>query len=96
MSLASRRIGDFFIRLQTCFLDNPGVALTPWQVEQVCGADEMTCRAIVDLLTEGGAIASTGDGRYVRWVPPPRSWSDRRRLSAQVRRGAFTQSALAG
>jgi hypothetical protein len=72
MSLASRRLGDLVIRLQDCFLDNPDLALSAWQAERVCGADELTCRAVLNLLVDGGVIARTRDGLYTRKAPSMR------------------------
>jgi hypothetical protein len=71
MSLASRRIGKLVITLQDGFLANPGLPILPWQAAQLCGADELTCRAILNLLVDGGVIARTADGRFVGRLPPP-------------------------
>jgi hypothetical protein len=84
MSLASRRIGDLVIRLQDCFLANPDLALSAWQAEQFCGADEMTCRAILSLLVEGGVVVRTGDGRFVRRLPAGARHDRRRATSGQT------------
>ena len=65
MSLASRRIGNLVLTLQDCFLENPGLALSPWQAEQLCGTDEKTCRAVLNLLADAGVLARTRNGRYV-------------------------------
>ena len=65
MSLASHRIGTLVLTLQDCFLENPGLALSPWQAEQLCGTDEMTCRAVLNLLADAGVLARTRNGRYV-------------------------------
>jgi hypothetical protein len=96
MNPESCRIGDLVLRLQTCFLDNPELPLSPGQAREVCGADETTARAIVDLLVEGGVIARTGDGLYVRRIPPPRSASERRRLSSHPHCRGSRQSTQAG
>lgn len=79
MSHASRRVGDIVMAVQDYFLENPGLALTPWQIERLCGADAKACEAILDLLAGGGVIARTGDGRYVRCVAAPRRWRDQKR-----------------
>ena len=84
MSLASRRIGDLVIKLQDCFLTNPEVALSPWQVEQLCGVDELTCRAILNLLVDGGVIARTNDGRFIRRLPSAMRPASSRRTIARA------------
>jgi hypothetical protein len=96
MSRASRRIGDLVITVQDYFLAAPGQALTPRQVERLSGADETTCRAILDLLADGGVIAKTSGGRYIRNVPPSRRWTDGQRRSGSFERTAITQIAFAG
>ncbi|MGE5833533.1 MAG: hypothetical protein ACM4AI_03560 [Acidobacteriota bacterium] len=96
MSRASRQIGDLVIAVQDCFLAAPGQALTPWQVERLSGADETTCRAILDLLADGGVIARTSGGRYIRNVSPSRLWTDGRRRSGSFERLGITRIAFAG
>jgi hypothetical protein len=95
MSLESRRIGDLVITLQECFLAKPDLALSAWQAEQVCGADEMTCRAILRLLVDGGVIAKTADGRYIRHLPSLSRATARRSVRAR-RPLTLTRPALAG
>ena len=65
MSLASRHIGALVLTLQDCFLENPGLSLSPRQAEQLCGTDEVTCRAVLNLLADAGVLARTRNGRYV-------------------------------
>jgi len=95
MNAASRRVADLVVTVQDCFLENPGVALTPCQIEQLCGADAGTCEAILDLLAGGGVIARTSNGRYKRRVRAPRRWLDRGRRAAGARDG-ISRIALAG
>lgn len=96
MSRASRRIGDLVMTVQDCFLAAPGQALTPWQVQRLSGADEATCRAILDLLADGGVIARTSGGRYIRNVPQSTLWTDRRCRSGSFGRSEIRQIAFAG
>jgi hypothetical protein len=69
MRPSSRRIGELLITLQDFFLADPRLALTPRQAAELCGADEATCRAILNLLVDGGVIAGTGDGQFVGRLP---------------------------
>ena len=96
MSRASRRIGDLVITVQDCFLAAPRHALTPCQVEQLSGADETTCRAILDLLADGGVIDRTSGGRYIRNVSLSRLWTNGQRRPGPFERTAITRIAFAG
>ena len=82
MSRASHRIGEAVITVQHCFLEHPGLAMTPSQVERRCGVEGSASRAILELLADGNVIARTGDGRYVR-RGPPRHRTSRRRPGAR-------------
>jgi hypothetical protein len=63
-----RRIGALVLTVQSQFLEEPWVTLTPRQIQQRCGIDAAECRAILKLLVDGGVI-ERGGGRYVRAYP---------------------------
>jgi hypothetical protein len=84
MRSSSRRIGELVVTLQDFFLADPRLALTPAQAAQLCGADEMTCRAILNLLADGGVIAGTGDGPFVGRLPLTRRQPARRDAIART------------
>ena len=95
MSLASRRIGNLVLTLQDCFLDNPGLALSPWQAEQLCGTDEKTCRAVLNLLADAGVLARTRNGKYVSTSASGTKSPERRRGPARAHL-TFIRPASAG
>jgi hypothetical protein len=84
MRSSCRRIGELVITLQDFFLADPRLALTPAQAAQLCGGDEMTCRAILNLLADGGVIAGSGDGPFVGRLPLARRRPARRSAATRV------------
>jgi len=71
MSSASRRIGNLVVMIQDRFLETPGLTLTPRQVQQQFGVDEITCYSILNMLVEGCVLTVTAEGRYARLSPRP-------------------------
>ena len=48
------------------YLEMPGLALKPQQVQRLCGVDEAACQLVLDALVAAGFLAARGDGAYAR------------------------------
>lgn len=54
----------------------PGLRLTAPQVERLCGADRITCKAVLDALVDAKFLRVSPDGTYTRLTD---GWSSRPR-----------------
>lgn len=58
------RIGELVIRIQEAYLDTPDLTLSLGEAQTRFGLDELTCRALFDLLRDAGVLtASDAAGR---------------------------------
>ena len=48
------------------YLEMPGLALKPQQVQRLCGVDEAACQLVLDALVAAGFLTARGDGAYAR------------------------------
>ena len=64
-----RQIQDLVITLQQAFLEAPALRLTLPDAERQCAADAQTCEAVLNFLVDGGVLARTPQGQYVRHFP---------------------------
>ena len=64
-----REIQDLVVTLQQAFLDAPALRLTLPDAQRHCAADAQTCAAVLDFLVDGGVLARTPQGQYVRHFP---------------------------
>lgn len=59
--------GDrLLLRVQSEFLEMPGLRLTPAQAARLWAIDRATTEALLDGLTSSGFLARNGDGAYLR------------------------------
>jgi len=69
---------DLVRRVRAEFLEMPGLALTPHQLQRLCGLDPAVTRRVLDMLVNGQFLYVTRTGRYARY----QGMSARPRLSA--------------
>jgi len=48
------------------YLEMPGLALKPQQVQRLCGVDQAACQLVLDALVDAGFLAIRLDGAYAR------------------------------
>ena len=48
------------------YLEMPGLALKPEQVQRLCGVDQAACQLVLDALVEAGFLSARADGAYAR------------------------------
>jgi len=48
------------------YLEMPGLALKPEQVQRLCGVDRAACQVVLDALVGAGFLTARGDGAYTR------------------------------
>jgi hypothetical protein len=53
-------------RVQAEFLEMPGLSVTFWQAMRLWNLDERVCRAVLDLLVQGGFLTETRHGAFRR------------------------------
>jgi len=53
-------------RLRAEYLEMPGLALTPGQVQRLCGIDEGMCEAALRALVDAGFLGVRADGSIAR------------------------------
>jgi hypothetical protein len=61
-----RSVSDLIARVRAEYMEMPGLALTPGQVERLCGIEQTTCRIVLDTLIAAGFLCVKADGRYAR------------------------------
>jgi hypothetical protein len=53
-------------RLRAEYLEMPGLRLTRYQIQRLCGIDPTLCQAMLDVLVETGFLCLKTDGTYAR------------------------------
>jgi hypothetical protein len=53
-------------RVRAEFLEMPGLSVTFWQAMRLWNLDEHVCRAVLDLLVQGGFLTETRHGAFRR------------------------------
>lgn len=84
-------IGDALLQIQSDFLDDAALTLTPVQAAKRFGIDTEACAAILGALLESGVLAKTPDGAYIRFYP--RFADAPRRARVKTRRFGSGQAA---
>jgi hypothetical protein len=55
-----------FTLIRSEYLEMPGLALKPRQVQRLCGVDAAACQVVLDALVETGFLTARQDGAYAR------------------------------
>jgi hypothetical protein len=66
--MTSSRHDHLAHRIQSEYLEMPGLRLTREQAQRLWALDEATCRAILDILVDSRFLVRDADGRYKRAV----------------------------
>lgn len=53
-------------RIQSEYLEMPGLRLTPAQAQRLCGVDLLVCKAVLDALVDAQFLAVNAHGMYAR------------------------------
>ena len=53
-------------RIRAEYLEMPGIALRPEQVQRLCGVDSTVCQSVLEALVESGFLSRRADGAYGR------------------------------
>lgn len=53
-------------RIRAEYLEMPGIALRPEQVQRLCGVDGTVCQSVLEALVESGFLSRRADGAYGR------------------------------
>ena len=72
---------DLSERIRAEYLDMPGLALRPEQVQRLCSVDGAACRSVLDALVERGFLSRRSDGAYGRSRHPETSRARQARAS---------------
>jgi hypothetical protein len=70
MTPTRRRIERLVVRVQTAFLENPTLSLTPPAAQRLFGMDEVICAGVLGALVDARVLAER-DGVYRRHLPRP-------------------------
>jgi len=57
-------------RIRAEYLEMPGIALRPEQVQRLCGVDGSLCQSVLEELVECGFLSRRPDGTYGRYSGP--------------------------
>ena len=57
-------------RIRAEYLEMPGLALRPEQVQRLCGLDSSLCQTVLEALVESGFLSRRPDGAYGRYPNP--------------------------
>ena len=57
---------DVLNLIRSEYLEMPGLALKPKQVQRLCGVDSTSCLLVLGSLVEAGFLTARVDGSYVR------------------------------
>jgi hypothetical protein len=55
-----------FNLIRSEYLEMPGLALKPEQVQRLCGVDQADCQLVLDALVDAGFLTARTDGAYAR------------------------------
>lgn len=64
-----RTIEDLVMRIESEFLDMPGLKLTVPEGQRRFGIDEITCEAVLEALVDAGVLFKTRERLYGRLFP---------------------------
>jgi hypothetical protein len=53
-------------RIKSEYIEMPGLALRPEQVQRLCGVDGAACQTVLEALVETGFLSKRSDGAYGR------------------------------
>ena len=53
-------------RIKSEYIEMPGLALRPEQVQRLCGVDGASCQTVLEALVETGFLSKRSDGAYGR------------------------------
>jgi hypothetical protein len=53
-------------RIRAEYLEMPGIALRPEQVQRLCGVESTVCQSVLEALVESGFLSRRADGAYGR------------------------------
>ncbi len=67
MAVTCQRIGELVTRIQDAYLDTPDLTLTLDEAQTRFGLDEVTCRALFDLLHDAEVLAASDSAGPVRF-----------------------------
>ena len=78
-------------RIRAEYLEMPGLALRPEQVQRLCGLDGTLCQSVLEALVESGFLSRRPDGAYGRYpdisrARPAKAGLETNLLPAAVRR----------
>ena len=73
-------------RLRSEFLEMPGLRLTRWQVQRLCGIDETICQGVLDALVDTKFLRGNPDGTYVLMQDNERTRPRQARVDTPIRR----------
>ena len=57
-------------RIKSEYIEMPGLALRPEQVQRLCGVDDASCQTVLEALVETGFLSKRSDGAYGRYRNP--------------------------
>jgi len=63
-----RELRDLVLRVESEYLEMPGLSLTPVQAQRILGLDQPTCRDVLAELIANGFLRRTQRGTYIREV----------------------------
>ena len=63
------RIGTLVLRMQSAFLDTPGLTLTAREACERFGVEETVSKAILGVLADAAVLTRTKHGVYSRFFP---------------------------
>jgi Fic family protein len=69
MTSGCSRVAHLVTRVQAVFLDIPETTLTVDDAQQRFGVPRDACEGVLDALVDGGVLAKTPTGDYVRHFP---------------------------
>jgi len=72
MTATCEQIGNLVLRVETPFLETPGLLLTLDDARRYFGVEASACHAVLEALTEARVLTRTPDGRYRRFFPRQR------------------------
>jgi hypothetical protein len=57
-------------RIRAEYLEMPGLALRPEQVQRLCGVESAVCQSVLEALVESRFLSRRPDGAYARYRDP--------------------------
>jgi hypothetical protein len=84
-------VSQILQRIRSEYLEMPGLALRPEQVQRLCGVDSAACQSVLEALVESGFLSKREDGAYGRYRSPDIARA--RQAKAVIEPGALTAAA---